>query len=343
MKVGYVAPISIAAVNGGIRTQALSTIQHIKAFDVQPFLLSPWDDLHALELDLIHVFGASIENVGIADQLYSLGIPFVISPVFYSNRSAKVINRAIKIEKLGAIAGQGIRSDFSVKADLCAKANLVLPNTSDEFRLIEQGFSISPTKIEVVPNGVEDRFAESNPDLFIEKFGIKDFVLFVGQAGAPRKNVRKLLEVASSLDTKLVIIGSFHEDDYGNECKSMAAGSKNVVLIDTLEHHSELLASAYAASKVFVLPSMYETPGIAALEAALAGSNIVITQYGGTKDYFEDHAEYIDPNSTSSILKGLQIALEKKASEELSDNILDTFTWQKVSQKTFDQYKRILK
>jgi len=43
-----------------------------------------------------------------------------------------------------------------------------------------------------------------------------------------------------------------------------------------------MLASAYAACDVFVLPSMFETPGIAALEAGLAGAKIVITKYGGT-------------------------------------------------------------
>lgn len=343
MKVGYVAPMSIAAVNGGIRTQALSTIEHIEAFDVQPVLLSPWDDLQKLELDLVHVFGASIENVGIVDQVHALGIPLVLSPVFYSNRSATVINRAIKLEKLGTIVGQGIRSDFGVKADLCDKANLVLPNTSEELKLIEQGFSISPRKITVVPNGVEERFKDSSPNLFIEKYGIEDFILFVGQAGAPRKNVQKLIQATDSIDAKLVIIGSFNEDKYGKECISLAEESRNVTLIDTLEHHSELLASAYAACKVFVLPSMYETPGIAALEAGIAGSNIVITQYGGTSDYFGDHAEYINPNSISSIRDGLKTALEKTASTELKNHIMDNFTWQKVAGKTFEQYKRILK
>ncbi len=35
-----------------------------------------------------------------------------------------------------------------------------------------------------------------------------------------------------------------------------------------LDHDDPLLASAYAAARVFALPSWFETPGLAALEAA---------------------------------------------------------------------------
>ena len=48
------------------------------------------------------------------------------------------------------------------------------------------------------------------------------------------------------------------------------------------------LASAYAAARVFALPSWFETPGLAALEAGLAGCAVAITPYGSTRDYFGD-------------------------------------------------------
>lgn len=343
MKVGFIAPMSIAAVNGGVRAQALNTIKHLKAFGVEPILLSPWDEIKSYNLDLIHVFGASIENAGIVDQFDAMGIPMVLSPIFYSNRSAEVIRRAIKFEKYLSFLGSGIRSDFSIKADICFKCSFIFPNTTDEAELISDGFQIPDKKIEVIPNGVEDRFAHSDPELFIEKYGMKDFVLFTGQAGAPRKNVIKLLEIAPQLEVPIVIIGSLYQDEYGNRCRELAEKAVNITLIETLPHNSDLLASAYAASKVFVLPSQYETPGIAAMEAALAGSKIVITERGGTKDYFDNYAEYINPDSASSLLNGLKKALDSASSETLKDYILDNFSWQKVAKKTANQYKRLLK
>ncbi|MEQ8525502.1 glycosyltransferase family 4 protein [Gracilimonas sp.] len=341
MKVGYVAPMSIAAVSGGLRTQALQTTQHISFFGIEPYLISPWDDIKTLDLDLVHVFGASIENVGIVEQVKALGIPLFLSPIFFSNRNAAFIRRALKIEKLSSIFGSGIRSDFSVKSKLCSKADLNLPNTSAEANLIQQGFSISADKIETIPNGVEKRFSNATPDLFLEKYGIKDFVLFAGQAAARRKNVIKLLEIADQIEAKVVIIGSFNQDKYGQKCLSLAQKAGNVTLVETLNHESELLTSAYAASKVFVLPSQFETPGIAAMEAALTGSHIVITERGGTKDYFEGFAEFINPDSSKSLSTGLNNALKKEKSEELKNHILTNFTWERVAELTAEQYKRL--
>ncbi|MAO64756.1 MAG: hypothetical protein CL666_07125 [Balneola sp.] len=341
MKVGYVIPMSVAAVNGGVRTQATFTVQHVREFGVEPVLLSPWNDLQEHELEMVHVFGASVENSEIIPKLQDLQIPVALSPVFYSNHPPSRIRKIIGIEKFLSRFGSGIRSDFGIKSKLCRQADLLLPNTSDEANLIMHGFGVPEAMIEVVPNGVEQRFSKATKDAFVKEYGIKDFVLFTGQAAAPRKNVIQLLKVAPKLDVPVVVIGDFGNNKYSRECLSMAKEASNITLVPTLPHDSELLASAYAASSVFVLPSFYETPGIAALEAALAGSNIVITKHGGTKDYFADYAEYIDPDSTTSLLKAIQRSL-KKPKKDLKEVIFDKFTWEKVAQKTVTQYQRLL-
>jgi len=56
---------------------------------------------------------------------------------------------------------------------------------------------------------------------------------------------------------------------------------------------------------LFILPTRYETPGRAALEAGLAGANVVITPYGGTREYSEEFAEYAEPHSVDSIKGGI--------------------------------------
>lgn len=342
MKVGIIAPMSIAAVNGGLRTQVNFTALHLRNFGVEPVFLSPFKELKKLDLNLVHVFGSSIENSGIMSQLNQLNIPVVLSPVFYSNRSSSSIAKAIKIERLLSKFGNGIRSDFGIKAQICNRADLILPNTKKEADLVKEGFSISNNKIKVVPNGVEERFAKADPDLFHQKYGLKDFVCFAGQAGAPRKNVELLLKAAPNIKAPLVIIGSFSDNEYGSRCQQIAGKLDSVTLIDSLDHNSDLLASAYAACKVFVLPSQYETPGIAAMEAALAGSNIVITEKGGTKEYFLDYAQYIQPGSKSSLIQGINQSLTKGSSDELKDHVLTNYTWDKVAELTYNQYKRVL-
>jgi glycosyltransferase involved in cell wall biosynthesis len=102
-----------------------------------------------------------------------------------------------------------------------------------------------------------------------------------------------------------------------------------------------MLASAYAACDTFVLPSMFETPGIAALEAALAGAKVVITPYGGTKEYFRDLAGYVEPSSVVSIRNGIKAALERKKGTELREHVRKSFLWQTVAQKTAAAYREV--
>jgi glycosyltransferase involved in cell wall biosynthesis len=78
------------------------------------------------------------------------------------------------------------------------------------------------------------------------------------------------------------------------------------------------------------------------MEAALAGAEIVITQYGGTKDHFADYAEYIQPKSEGSLLAGIQKALRKQPDKMLKNRILTHFTWQKVAELTVEQYKKLI-
>ena len=87
---------------------------------------------------------------------------------------------------------------------------------------------------------------------------------------------------------------------------------------------------------------MYETPGIAALEAGLAGAKVVITPHGGTKDYFKDMATYIDPYSITSIRSGIETTLNQESDNQLRDYIKNNFLWEKVADLTANIYHQIL-
>lgn len=339
MKVGFVAPLGIALVNGGVRTQALQTASALTKSGVEVEFISPWQE--GIEADFVHIFVTGLDTLGILTRCSELGIKTVLSPVFFSNRSASLISTSLKAEKVLSKVGSGIRSDFGIKAEACSIADLVLPNTSAEAILIEKGFGINSAKIEVIPNGVELRFANATPDLFVQKYGLRDFVLFVGQAGALRKNVIKLLESAPDIEAPIVIIGSLYDDEYGEQCKQLGRKAGNVTFIETLDHNSDLLASAYAACHTFVLPSQFETPGIAAMEAALAGANIAITDRGGTDDYFGEWAEYLTPESSDSITKAVNNALSKEKSESLKNHIHKNYSWDAVGEKTLKAYNKL--
>ena len=342
MNVCFIIPQNVATVNGGVRTQALFTIDELKKLGVNATLLNPWEPIQPKNIDIVHVFRAGPDTLGVTEAFSRLGKKIVVSPIFFSTRSPALIRTSLLVETLTKPFAKGIRSDFSLKSSMCKLADAVLPNTQAESELLIKGLNVNPNKITIVPNGVEERFAQPSNEEFLNVYGIKNFVLFAGQAGAPRKGVIHLLEAAKNIDAPFVIIGDLYEDDYGSACKRIIKEYKHIHHIPTLHHASSLLRSAYAACCVFVLPSLYETPGIAAMEAALGNSNVVITEVGGTKEYFGEYAEYIKPNNVASIEKAIKASLEKKPPTALKQHILENYTWEKVASKTLDVYKKLL-
>ena len=77
------------------------------------------------------------------------------------------------------------------------------------------------------------------------------------------------------------------------------------------------------------------------MEAGLAGANIVITPFGGTKEYFQDFADYANPYSVKSIKEKIEKSLNKDKNEKLKNHIKENFLWSKIAQQTAEIYKQI--
>jgi glycosyltransferase involved in cell wall biosynthesis len=225
---------------------------------------------------------------------------------------------------------------------MCSWATTLLPNSEAEANLVVDGLGAARSKTHMVPNGVDKRFLNADPTPFIKKYGVKDFILNVGHVGQERKNVLALIQALGQIDHPAVIIGRVFEGRYGEACVNEAKKYKHILLLDRLDNDSELLASAYAACKVFALPSLFETPGIAALEAGLAGAKVVITPYGGPKEYFGELAEYVEPRSVDSIRSGIMKALNAQKDDRLQEHIRREFLWQRVAEMTADAYRLTL-
>ncbi len=342
MKVAIAGPPSSLVVNGGVRNQITQTIRHLRELGVECETVSHQHTVQDITPDLVHVFTSGRETHDFILQAKKLDLPVILSPVYYTLQRPSSIRMLLKAEAFLQLVSSAIWTDFGVRSSSCALADLILPNTRAEKELLHSALGVPQEKMKVVPNGVEERFQHASPELFSDTYGRKDFVLFAGQSSAPRKNLRGLIEALKGQSIDLVIIGSPGVDQFGMEIRQLTHQNDRILVIPTLSQDSEMLASAYAACHTFVLPSLFETPGIAAMEAALAGANIVITRYGGTREYFLHHAEYIDPHSTHSILQGITASLKKQKNDQLKQHLLTNYTWEKVGRKTLECYEEIV-
>lgn len=336
---GYQA---VSILHGGPRTQIAETVRALGQAGVEARQFDPWSPFRPEHGDIFHLFAANIGTYHLAREIHALNIPLVVSPITFSRHSSRTVRTALAVTRMAQKAGRGIWSDYALCADICSWADRLLPNSTDEGRLLARGYGVPQEKITVIPNGVEPRFGEADPALFRQTYGLDRFILSVGHTGHERKNVLLLLKALGRIDHPSVVIGRIINSRYGEACVREAERHKQILLLDGMDHASPMLASAYAACDVFVLPSHFETPGIAALEAGLAGAKVAITPYGGTKEYFRDHVEYVEPTSEESIRRGIVQALDRTNDGRLREHIRTHYLWEHVARMTADVYREVL-
>lgn len=344
MKVLLASYQAVAMIHGGPRTQILGTLKHLPSHGVDAGLFNTWEGIKPGDCDLVHLFATNIGTYHFAREMVGRGIPFVASPIIYSNHSPRFVKTGLSLFRAAQsmFPLRGLWSDYGLASQVCEWASGVLPNSRAEADLVADGLGIPRAKTHVVPNGVEERFEHGDPTLFARKYGVTDFILNVGHIGPARKNVLRLIQALAGIDHPAVIIGKAVAGAEGEACVREAARHPHIRLIDGIDHDSDLLASAYAACRVFALPSQFETPGIAALEAALAGARIVITPHGGPLEYFGDLASYVDPESVESIREGIRTALARPGDTRLREHVKRNYLWSEVARRTAEVYRQAL-
>jgi len=308
------------------------------------------------DYDILHIFHMRPDCLSICRLAKKRGLRVVLTPIYssgakdvpetwkYESVLVKMMSKArIFYVNLNNYGFATFRTLYPFR-DFLELADVVLPNSRMEAVDLSREFKVDLKKFFPIHLGVERKFANVKPDLFVKKYGLKDFVLYVGRID-PGKNVFKLLEACGNIDVPLVIIGGYNywEPEYFEKCKKYAEGKKNIHFLGSFPSESEELVSAYAAAKVFVLPSWLEIPGLSALEAGLAGCNVVITSRGSTTEYFKNYATYVNPASKEDIRKKVLDAFERPRTDNLRHFILNNYTWEKTATKTLDAYASALR
>lgn len=332
MKILYGAQPAVAIKKGGLYIQLLKTKSHMEKLSFIIDLNDPWIDPDKEEYNLFHLFGANFSTNILGTLIKDKNIPLIVTPVFFSKHKAQTLRFVNRINGL-LFKVFKVSTPHIYTKELLDRADRILPNTQREKNLIIKGFGIPENRVTLIHNGVEERFYNASPEVFVKKFGIKDFILYVGYIGNGRKNTLNLVRAVKGIDIPAIFIGPVVKTAYGEQCIEEIKENKNITIIEPLPHDSPLLESAYAACDTFVLPSLFETPGLSALEAGLAGAKIVITKYGGTTDYFRDKVIYVEPKSVSSIRNGIIKSLSQAKTDSLKNHILKSYLWKDIAKE----------
>lgn len=342
MKVALATHQATAILRGGPRTQVLQTAAELQRLGHQVRLFDALSEIRRGDVDLVHIFGAGMGTYHLARALHLQRIPVVLSPIYLTRRPPWQVRMMTGAERFVRQIYPAFWTDYAMIAEMCAWAAAVAPNTQEEASLFHKAFGVPTERLAVIPNGVEERFRSGDSRLFEEKYGRKGFILSVGHIAPPRKNVPRLVEALESIYRPAVIIGRVEETREAKAVLERSQRNPRLLILDHIGHDSEMLVSAYAACDTFVLPSLYETPGIAVLEAGLAGAKVVVTPHGGPREYFGAHAEYVNPYSVEDIRRGIRTALDRPRDSALSEHIAGRYLWRHVAVRTAEVYAEVV-
>ena len=339
----FVYPSAFQNIGGG-EILLLKTKEYLEKEGVYCKLFDIWND-KLDNFDILHVFGAIKDCMGLMQTARNKGVKVVLVPIFFSTLQRTLYEHGGLKRKAAACLRHIAKAAFpflpSGRRSTMLAADAIIPNSYAELKQIERLFGIDRKKMHVIPNCVDSDFEYGDERPFISKYNVKDFVLSVGRI-EPRKNQLNLIRALKDFKAPLVMIGDpvSHYPDYYRQCRS-EAGS-NVVLVGRIGHEDPLLRSAYKACRCFVSQGWFETPGLAALEAALAGANVATTNMGCTKEYFRDLAEYFSPSSLKSIRSAAEKAFNKNKNRLLQKYVRENLLWDVAAKKNVEVYKKVL-
>ena len=336
MRVGFFAffPPTIWTPGGG-ETQLRKTKEALERLGVRVELFDIWHPKK--DYDIIHVFGSTYQLSDFVVTAKRLGMKIVVSPIIYTDKPTWMWKAWRLIDHLLPVP-----TVYTYRKRIYEIANVLLSGSHAEAAQLHAHFAVPREKMRVVHNAADKRFAEASPDLFIKKYGLKDFVLMVGRINS-RKGQIRLIQALEGEGIELVFIGRMDPDDpsYFERFQRACKERPWVHYLGGIDNQ-EMLASAYAAAKVHALPSFGEFPGLVSLEAGLAGANVVAVKDPPVYEHLGDEAFYCNPRSISSIRKAVLEAYNAPRNDKLRKRLLDGFTWEIVAKKILSVYEEII-
>jgi glycosyltransferase involved in cell wall biosynthesis len=326
--------------------------------------------------DIAHVF--NIRTVAATSKqvaaLRRQGLPIVMSPIYldpsvalWANRSVMNVFRAERTEgerkalldqlasrtlRVKAANGATFAADTRNRPDaqydvvqrqMLKNISALLPNSVLELDRMIKALGPFEGRFAIVPYACDPRvFLDPDPEPFVRKYGLRDFVLQVGRIELS-KNQLLLCYALRELDIPLVLIGSNQQTHYLDWCRRY--GPKSLKVISHLP--AEELRSAYAAARVHVLPSWIETCGLVTMEAALADCNCVVSTAGYELEYYADLVYYCDPADVRSICSTVVRAYDQyehdaQRRQMLRDRILNDYSWERAARICRSHYEAVL-
>ncbi len=334
MKIGITIPFANDNYSGGLTVQCRMWCDGLRSLGNECYLLNPWDKFDYNTFDYIMIVGLGkilIDYVSLFEQYDK---PKLISAPVLDPNTTPLWKFKIYAKYCGSLRFKINKSYHDYY--MCRNSfSLFLARSEFEREYIIKGLNIEPSKVKIVP--ISMRF---DKDTIVPSFNKEDVCLHVSRLADPGKNVERLIKAAKKYKFQLNLVGTIHGKKEEIWLNSLIDGCKNIKYLGWLSEKE--LKEQYYKSKVLALPSIIEGVGMVALEAAVYGCEICLTNLGGPKEYYNGRAVLVDPYDVDSIGKGVLEAMTcKNAQPELSEYISKEYSVKNCMRKLDTYLKSI--
>ncbi|MBI5123441.1 glycosyltransferase family 4 protein [Candidatus Roizmanbacteria bacterium] len=223
------------------------------------------------------------------------------------------------------------------------KSKKILTISESSKNDIIREYGVSGEKVKVIYPGIRQvssiEYGVLSMDELSKKFGIeKKYILFVGTL-QPRKNITRLIEAYSKIETdvNLIVVGrrgwKFEEILSAPEKYNV---KDKVIFLENVS--DEELPSLYKNAEFFILPSLYEGFGIPVLEAMNYGTAVITSKISSLPEVGGNAALYVDPNDTMDMVEKMKKLLNdenlRKQLVEKGKKQTEKFSWEKSARET---------
>ena len=293
--------------------------------------INPWGHYDWKSYDIVHVFGFGLWNYDMIHWGRGLNPNFVFSPIIDTNTPMWKYKLATHF---GCSKLRLFSQNYALRM-LRPDIKLFLARTEYEADYLRKGYGIDNSKIKIVPLS----FRGDNYDPTIKK---EAFCLFVGTMTQPRKNVPNLIRAAQKYGFRLMLVGNTGNAVSEKKLRNLIGDFSNIEIKGFVT--DEELIALYNRAKVFALPSFNEGVGLVALEAAIHGCDIVLTNLGGPKEYYKNGSvQLVNPNNIDEIGQCVMNALEDQKSQPLlRECLMKEYNVSKCTDELVELYQMVV-
>jgi len=237
-----------------------------------------------------------------------------------------------------------------------SRADRIITVSYNSKRDLVDYFGITPSRVEVIYNGVSPRFRPDLPDeehaRVASKYGLsRPYLLFLG-GERPHKNVQNVVRAFAEarrsrpdLPHVLVLAGPMPKNSARIDAL-IAALDVGSALVRPGRIAEEDLPGLFAGADALLYPTLYEGFGLPVVESMACGTPVLTSSTSALQEIAGGYAYLVDPLDVDAIARGIvALTTDPKVRADFIElgrkRALD-FSWDKAAERTLEVYAEAL-